>query len=45
MRENIDGKIYTLTMLLHLLLAVDPIEKKPLFHFYPGFNCFIPWIC
>src|SRR3990170_7829169 len=35
-RQNVDG---TLVSLIHGLVssaAVDPIEKKPLFHFHPG---------
>lgn len=36
MRENIDGKIYTLNYASASSVAIDPIEKKPLFHFYPG---------
>jgi pyruvate formate lyase activating enzyme len=36
MRENIDGKLYTLNYAAASSVAVDPIEKKPLFHFYPG---------
>ncbi len=35
-RENRDGRLYTLTYGELTALAVDPIEKKPLFHFYPG---------
>jgi len=35
-RENRDGKLYTLIYGKLSSLAVDPIEKKPLFHFYPG---------
>ncbi|QEF94497.1 AmmeMemoRadiSam system radical SAM enzyme [Methanothermobacter sp. KEPCO-1] len=35
-RENSDGKIYSLTYGEVSSEAVDPIEKKPLFHFYPG---------
>lgn len=36
MRENDAGKIYTLNYAAASSVAVDPIEKKPLFHFYPG---------
>ena len=36
MRENIDGAIYSLNYAAASSVAVDPIEKKPLFHFYPG---------
>lgn len=35
-RKNIDGKIYTLIYGTVTSEASDPIEKKPLFHFYPG---------
>lgn len=40
MRENKDGKIYSLNYAAVSSLAVDPIEKKPLFHFYPGSTSF-----
>jgi pyruvate formate lyase activating enzyme len=36
MRENIEGKLYSLNYAAASSVAVDPIEKKPLFHFYPG---------
>lgn len=35
-RENKDGTLYTLNYGLASSIAVDPVEKKPLFHFYPG---------
>jgi pyruvate formate lyase activating enzyme len=35
-RENRDGVLYTLVYGLPVSTAVDPIEKKPLFHFLPG---------
>ncbi|HUV34483.1 MAG TPA: AmmeMemoRadiSam system radical SAM enzyme [Candidatus Desulfaltia sp.] len=35
-RENRDGKLVSLTYGELSALAVDPIEKKPLAHFYPG---------
>ena len=35
-KENQGGKIVNLTYGLLSALAVDPIEKKPLAHFYPG---------
>lgn len=35
-RENMDGKLYSLTYAKAATLGVDPIEKKPLFHFLPG---------
>lgn len=35
-RENINGKLYSLVYAKAIAAAVDPIEKKPLFHFLPG---------
>lgn len=35
-RENIDGVLYSTGYGKPTGFAVDPIEKKPLFHFYPG---------
>lgn len=35
-RKNINGKLYTLVYGLLTAMSVDPIEKKPMFHFYPG---------
>ncbi len=35
-RKNIDGKIYTTIYNTVSSEAVDPIEKKPLYHFLPG---------
>ena len=35
-RENKGGKLYTLIYGSASSVAVDPIEKKPLYHFYPG---------
>ena len=35
-RENYDGKLYSLNYSAVCSVNVDPIEKKPLFHFYPG---------
>ena len=35
-RENRDGILYTLIYGIVSSESVDPIEKKPLFHFYPG---------
>lgn len=37
-RENIDGKLYAVNYGETTSIAVDPIEKKPLFHFKPGTN-------
>ncbi len=39
-RENKDGVLYTLVYGLPCSYHVDPIEKKPLFHFYPGSRAF-----
>jgi len=35
-RKNEGGKLYTLIYGRAAALNVDPIEKKPLFHFFPG---------
>ena len=35
-RKNIDGKLYSIIYGKAASLAVDPIEKKPLYHFHPG---------
>ncbi|RMG60613.1 MAG: AmmeMemoRadiSam system radical SAM enzyme [Deltaproteobacteria bacterium] len=35
-RENRGGKLYALTYGKVAAVAVDPVEKKPLYHFYPG---------
>ncbi len=35
-RRNIDGKLVTLVYGLVSSIAIDPIEKKPLYNFYPG---------
>jgi pyruvate formate lyase activating enzyme len=37
-RENINGKLITHVYQKVAALGVDPIEKKPLYHFYPGKN-------
>ncbi|MFA4966637.1 MAG: AmmeMemoRadiSam system radical SAM enzyme [Candidatus Margulisiibacteriota bacterium] len=37
-RENREGKLYSLIYGVISSIANDPIEKKPLFHFYPGTN-------
>ncbi len=39
-RENREGTYYTLVYGLPCAVHVDPIEKKPLFHFLPGQNAF-----
>lgn len=35
-RKNVEGTLYTLNYNRIAALAIDPIEKKPLYHFYPG---------
>ena len=35
-RENRDGEYYTLVHSNPCAVHIDPIEKKPLFHFFPG---------
>lgn len=35
-RQNRGGKLYTLTYARAASVAVDPVEKKPLHHFFPG---------
>ncbi|MCL0041824.1 AmmeMemoRadiSam system radical SAM enzyme [Peptococcaceae bacterium] len=35
-RKNLDGKLYTLNFGRLAAHAMDPIEKKPLYHYYPG---------
>jgi len=52
-RENRDGTLYTLVYGAVSSLSCNPIEKKPLYHFYPGSvaltagsyscNLFCPW--
>ncbi len=39
-RENIDGVLYSLVYEKAVAKSVDPIEKKPLFHFLPGTKSF-----
>jgi len=39
-RQNIKGKLYTLNYGYISSLHLDPIEKKPLYHFYPGEKVF-----
>lgn len=39
-RENRGGTLYTLVYGSAISQNVDPIEKKPLFHFYPGSSAF-----
>jgi len=35
-RKNIDGKLYSINYARVSSWAMDPIEKKPLYHFHPG---------
>lgn len=35
-RKNIGGKLYSLIYGLASAVATDPVEKKPLYHFFPG---------
>ena len=39
-RENCDGTLYTLVYGRTVSAHIDPIEKKPLHHFYPGSRAF-----
>lgn len=40
MRQNRDGVLYTLNYAQTSSMAADPIEKKPLFHLFPGSRVF-----
>ena len=35
-RKNYNGKLYSLVYNKPVAIHLDPIEKKPLYHFYPG---------
>ena len=39
-RENVDGKLRSLVYGRPVAIHVDPIEKKPFYHFLPGSNAF-----
>jgi pyruvate formate lyase activating enzyme len=39
-RENRGGKLYTKVYGRAIARHIDPIEKKPLYHFYPGSNAY-----
>ncbi len=39
-RENRNGRLYTLVFGRAISLNVDPIEKKPIFHLFPGSTSF-----
>lgn len=36
MRQNLDGTLYEVKYGNTISVTMDPIEKKPLYHFYPG---------
>ena len=38
-RKNVKGKLFSMVYGKVCSIAVDPIEKKPLFHFAPGSSC------
>jgi pyruvate formate lyase activating enzyme len=40
MYQNVKGVLFNLNYALASSIAVDPIEKKPLFHFHPGTKVF-----
>lgn len=39
-RKNINGKLFAINYGEVVSMAVDPMEKKPLYHFYPGSEVF-----
>ncbi|MCX7953620.1 MAG: AmmeMemoRadiSam system radical SAM enzyme [Bacteroidales bacterium] len=39
-RKNINGTLYALTYNKPVSINIDPIEKKPLYHFFPTTNIF-----
>jgi len=39
-RKNVKGKLYSLTFGKPCSIAIDPIEKKPFYHFHPGSRVF-----
>ena len=39
-RQNIEGTLYTLVYAEAIAAHIDPIEKKPLYHFLPGSTSF-----
>lgn len=40
MYKNVGGTLFNMNYALASSVAVDPIEKKPLYHFYPGSQVF-----
>jgi hypothetical protein len=41
-RQNRDGTLYSLVYGKAVSAAVDPVEKKPLYHFHPGATAVLP---
>ena len=39
-RKNIGGKLYSMVYAEPISVAVDPIEKKPIFHMLPGTDAY-----
>lgn len=39
-KVNMDGTLYTMAYANPCTFHIDPVEKKPLFHFYPGSRSF-----
>ncbi|MEA2056675.1 MAG: AmmeMemoRadiSam system radical SAM enzyme [Patescibacteria group bacterium] len=39
-RKNIDGELYSLNYAQAMAANIDPVEKKPLYHFLPGSRAF-----
>ena len=39
-RKNVDGTLFSYVYEKAIAIHVDPIEKKPLFHVYPGSSSF-----
>lgn len=39
-RKNIDGKLFSMVYAKPCAMHIDPIEKKPLYHFLPGEKAF-----
>ncbi len=39
-RQNVEGRLYTLVYAQAIAANIDPIEKKPLYHFLPGSTSF-----
>jgi len=39
-RKNVNGKLYSLVYGRAVSMEIDPVEKKPLYHFMPGSSCY-----